>query len=96
MRELITARGSTYQNGPANFYRIERQANDRMENIGQAFLGVRMSCARCHKHPFDRWTTDDYWNFAAFSQKVSGRGGRLYDEEIIGYNHRRAIDATSR
>ena len=87
VRELITARGSTFQNGPANFYRIERQANDRMENIGQAFLGVRMSCARCHKHPFDRWTTDDYWNFAAFMQKVSGRGGRLYDEEIIGYNH---------
>lgn len=87
VRELLTARGSTYQNGPACFYRIERQANDRMENIGQAFLGVRMSCARCHKHPFDRWTTDDYWNFAAFEQKVSGRGGRLYDEEIISYNH---------
>ena len=86
VKELITARGSIYQNGPACFYRIERQANDRMENIGQAFLGVRMSCARCHKHPFDRWTTDDYWNFAAFSQKVSGQGGRLYDEEIIGYN----------
>ena len=86
VREIITARGSTYQNGPACFYRIERQANDRMENIGQGFLGVRMSCARCHKHPFDRWTTDDYWNFAAFEQKVSGRGGRLYDEEIIGYS----------
>lgn len=88
VRELITARGSTYQNGPANFYRVERQANDRMENIGQAFLGVRMSCARCHKHPFDRWTTDDYWNFAAFTQKVSGRGGRLQDEEIVGYSPR--------
>ena len=88
VRELVTARGSTYQNGPANFYRVERQANDRMENIGQAFLGVRMSCARCHKHPFDRWTTDDYWNFAAFTQKVSGRGGRLLDEEIVGYNPR--------
>ena len=87
VRELITARGSTYQVGPANFFRIERQANDRMENIGQAFLGVRMSCARCHKHPFDRWTTDDYWNFAAFDQKVSSRGGRLEAEEIIGYNH---------
>ena len=87
VREIITARGSTYQNGPACFYRIERQANDRMENIGQGFLGVRMSCARCHKHPFDRWTTDDYWNFAAFESKVSGQGGRLYDEEIIGYNN---------
>lgn len=86
VRELITARGSTYQNGAANFYRIERAANDRMENIGQAFLGVRMSCARCHKHPFDRWNTDDYWNFSAFMVKVNNAGGRLLEEEVIGLN----------
>ena len=54
-----------------------------MENIGQAFLGVRMSCARCHKHPFDRWTTDDYWNFAAFCGKVGIRGGKLRDENVV-------------
>ena len=83
VHELVTARGSTYQNGPANFYRIERGANDRMENLGQAFLGVRMSCARCHKHPFDRWTTDDYWNFAAFCGKVGIRGGKLKDENTV-------------
>jgi hypothetical protein len=87
VRDLITARGSTYQNGPANFYRIERAANDRMENVGQAFLGVRMSCARCHKHPFDRWNTDDYWNFSAFMAKVNNRGGRLLEEEIVGLNN---------
>lgn len=86
VRELIEARGSTYQNGPANFYRVERDPNDRMENIGQAFLGVRMSCARCHKHPFDRWTTDNYWNFASFMGKVNSRGGKLSAEEIIGYD----------
>lgn len=87
VRELIMARGSTFQNGPANFYRIERSANDRMENLGQAFLGVRMSCARCHKHPFDRWTTTDYWNFAAFMGKVGVRGGRVIDENVVFYNH---------
>jgi hypothetical protein len=86
VHDLIEARGSTYQNGPANFYRVERGANDRMENIGQAFLGVRMSCARCHKHPFDRWTTDNYWNFASFMGKVNARGGKLNSEEIIGYD----------
>ncbi len=86
VHDLIEARGSTYQNGPANFYRVERGANDRMENIGQAFLGVRMSCARCHKHPFDRWTTDNYWNFASFMGKVNARGGKLNNEEIIGYD----------
>lgn len=86
VRTLIEARGSTYQNGPTNFYRVERGANDRMENIGQAFLGVRMSCARCHKHPFDRWTTDNYWNFASFMGKVNARGGKLNSEEIVGYD----------
>lgn len=85
VREVITARGSNYQVGPANFYRVERTPNDRMENIGQAFLGVRMSCARCHKHPFDRWTTDDYWNFAAVTGKVGTRGGKLIDEQVILY-----------
>jgi hypothetical protein len=86
-RELLLARGSTFQVGPANFFRIENSPNDRMENIGQAFLGVRMSCARCHKHPFDRWTTDDYWNFSAFTAKVGLRGGPLYQENVIFTNN---------
>ena len=91
----MTARGSTFQNGPANFYRIERNPNDRMENLGQAFLGVRMSCARCHKHPFDRWTTDDYWNFAAFMGKVGIRGSRVLDDNVIDYNpNARVINAS--
>jgi hypothetical protein len=85
VREIVTARGSSYQVGPANFYRVERTANDRMENLGQAFLGVRMSCARCHKHPFDRWTTDDYWNFASFMGKVQSSGGHLVDEAVFRY-----------
>ena len=92
-REIITARGSTYQNGPANFYRIEREPNDRMENIGQAFLGVRMSCARCHKHPFDRWSTDDYdenvvtYNGGAeiTNQSVNGRNkGKIAPATFLG------------
>ena len=86
VRDIVTARGSAYQVGQANFYRVERNPNDRMENLGQAFLGVRMSCARCHKHPFDKWTTDDYWNFAAVLDKVGQRGGKLLDEAIIDYN----------
>jgi Protein of unknown function (DUF1549)/Protein of unknown function (DUF1553) len=86
VREIITARGSTYYNGAANFYRVERDPNDRMENIGQAFLGVRMMCARCHKHPFDRWNTDDYWNFASFMSKVGISGGHILDEQVVTYN----------
>ena len=86
VRELILARGSTYYNGAANFYLVERNSENRMETVGQAFLGIRMSCARCHKHPFDRWTTDDYWNFAAFLGRVGTRDGRLNEEREIFYN----------
>ena len=76
VKSLILAKGSTLQNGAANFYLVDRTPQDRMETISQAFLGQRMSCARCHKHPFDRWTTDDYWNFTAFMGRVGVRGGQ--------------------
>jgi hypothetical protein len=86
VRELITARGSTSLHGPPNYYRIERQPAGRAETTAQVFLGIRLSCARCHKHPFDQWTTDDYWNFAAFNGKIRIQGGELYNEQVISYN----------
>ena len=86
VREIIMARGSTFQHGPANYYRIERQPAGRAETTAQVFLGIRLSCARCHKHPFDQWTTDDYWNFAAFTGKVRIQGGEIYNEQVISYN----------
>ncbi len=88
VRELYTARGSLYFNGPASYWAIERNANDRAETTGQAFLGVRLQCARCHKHPFDRWNTDDYWDFSSFHGKVSLRnvaGGAFGEQEVV-YN----------
>ena len=85
VKEILVARGSTLQNGPTNFFRIDRAPEDRMETVAQAFLGQRMACARCHKHPFDRWTTDDYWNFAAFMGRVGNRGGTIEGEELITY-----------
>ena len=86
VRELITARGSTYLHGPPNYYRIEQQPAGRAETTAQVFLGIRLSCARCHKHPFDQWSTDDYWNFAAFTGKVGTLGGEVYNEQVIYYD----------
>lgn len=86
VNQILTATGSTYQYGPTNYYRIERQPSGRAETTAQVFLGIRLSCARCHKHPFDEWTTDDYWNFAAFTGKVGIRGGELYQEQVV-YNN---------
>ena len=86
VHEVLTATGSTYQHGPTNYYRIERQPAGRAETTAQVFLGIRLSCARCHKHPFDEWTTDDYWNFAAFTGKVNTTGGELYQELVVYHN----------
>ncbi len=72
-RELIAGRGSTYSQPAANWYRALRDPQTRAEAAAQVFLGVRMQCARCHNHPFDRWTQTDYHSFAAFFSRVQYR-----------------------
>lgn len=68
-RELVGARGSTYEVPPANFYRAMRDPIMRAESVAQLFLGTRLQCAKCHNHPFDRWTQADYYGWANnFSQ----------------------------
>lgn len=64
-REILTALGSTYEHPPANYYRALREATLRAETTAQIFLGTRLACAKCHNHPFERWTQDDYYRFAA-------------------------------
>jgi hypothetical protein len=70
VRELIASRGSTYDNPPANYYRANRDAITRAEATAQLFLGVRLGCAKCHNHPFDRWTQEDYYRWAALFARV--------------------------
>ena len=65
-RSLVASRGSTYLNPPTSFYRTNRDPQAAAEAVGQVFLGVRLQCARCHNHPFDRWTQDDYYGLAAY------------------------------
>jgi hypothetical protein len=72
-REILAARGSTYTVPPANFYRAVRDPYLRAESVAQVFLGLRVSCARCHNHPFDVWTQDDYHRFAAVFARVDYR-----------------------
>ncbi len=69
-RELIAARGSTYQSPATNFYRAIRDPVSRGEAAAQVFLGTRLQCAKCHNHPFDRWTQDDYYGWAALFSRV--------------------------
>jgi hypothetical protein len=69
-RELLMARGSTYEHPEANYYRTNLQPQKAAETTAQLFLGVRLACARCHNHPFDRWTQEDYHGLSAFFARV--------------------------
>lgn len=64
VRELIVASGSTYEVPNANYWRANRAPDVRAETTARTFLGVRLQCAKCHNHPFDRWTQDDYYDWA--------------------------------
>jgi hypothetical protein len=73
-RELVTAEGPTSEIGPANFYRAVTKPGEMAGSLSQVFLGVRIGCAECHHHPFDRWTQSDYYGMVGFFAPVSTRG----------------------
>ena len=83
-RALVTGKGSTYENPAANFYRANRDPLTRGETAARLFLGVRLQCARCHNHPYDRWTQDDYYSWAA----VFGR----IDYDVLANNRSDKLD----
>ncbi|OAI50750.1 hypothetical protein AYO44_17540, partial [Planctomycetaceae bacterium SCGC AG-212-F19] len=88
VRDIITAEGSTYSEGPANFYRVGRTATDYAENVAQVFLGIRMQCAKCHHHPFEKWSQDDYYGMAGFFARVGSKNSQefgLFGRETIIY-----------
>ncbi|HEY2784854.1 MAG TPA: DUF1553 domain-containing protein [Fimbriiglobus sp.] len=71
VRDILTASGNTSANPPANYYRIAKDPQSLGETTAQLFLGVRMQCAKCHNHPFERWTQDDYYGLAAWFARVN-------------------------
>ncbi|MBM4074891.1 MAG: DUF1549 domain-containing protein [Planctomycetes bacterium] len=70
VREIVSSLGSTYEVPPTNFYRAHRLPFERSEAIGQLFQGVRLQCAKCHNHPFDRWTQDDYYGWGSLFSRI--------------------------
>jgi hypothetical protein len=88
VRDIVTAEGSTYTDGPANFYRIGRTAEDWAETTAQVFLGVRMQCAKCHHHPFEKWSQDDYYGLAAFFTRLGTKASQefgIFGQEQVVY-----------
>jgi hypothetical protein len=83
VQDLLSASGGTFANAATNYYQIERDTLKTAENVAQVFMGMRIQCAQCHNHPFDRWTMDDYYSFAAFFSQIGRKRGEDPREQVI-------------
>src|SRR5205085_12279920 len=84
-REIVAASGDLSQNPPVAWYRQVNNPNAQLEDTAQLFLGLRLQCAQCHHHPFEKWSQQDYYSFAAFFTQVSHKtaGAEPGDEMIF-------------
>ena len=83
VQDLLSANGGTFRVPQTNFYQIETDRLKVAENVAQIFMGMRIQCAQCHNHPFDRWTQDDYYSFAAFFAQIGRKRGEDSRETIV-------------
>ncbi len=77
VRELVTAKGSTWDNGATVLFRDRREPAEITTMVSQLFLGIRLECARCHHHPFEKWSQDDFYSFAANFARLGHKGTGL-------------------
>jgi len=85
VKELLGVNGGTFKNPATNYYQLETDILKVTENVAQVFMGMRIQCAQCHNHPFDRWTMSDYYGFAAFFSQI-GRKGTDDPRELVVFN----------
>ena len=86
VREILTAAGDPQYNPPVVWYREVDQTNEQVEDVAQLFLGLRIQCARCHHHPFEKWSQNDYYSFAAFFSRLGKKEGNGPREQRIFHN----------
>ena len=88
--ELVTAQGSIYTYGPANYYRVAKNPEDLAETTAQLFMGVRLQCAKCHHHPFEAYGQDDYYGLAAYFARIRSKNsdefGLFGREQVVFVN----------
>ncbi len=89
VRELLAATGTVIANPPVAWYKRVKEPKQQMEDVAQLFLGVRMQCAQCHHHPFERWSQDDYYGFAAYFSQVGRKPSATRGEDLIF--HKRGV-----
>ena len=86
VREIITASGSVAHNPPVAWYREVKDQAAQVEDTAQLFLGLRIQCARCHHHPFEKWSQQDYYGFAAYYSRVAKKKDRLLGQSRVYHN----------
>ena len=91
VRELLAATGTIVENPPVAWYKRVKEPKDQIEDVAQLFLGVRIGCAQCHHHPFERWSQDDYHGLAAYFSQVGRRSTSTRGEDLIF--HKRGVAA---
>ena len=89
VRELLAATGTVIGNPPVAWYKRVKEPKQQIEDVAQLFLGVRMQCAQCHHHPFERWSQDDYYQLVAFFSQVGRKPSATRGEDLIF--HKRGI-----
>jgi hypothetical protein len=73
-RQIVLASGSSFENGNTNFYSLHHDPESMTENVSQAFLGLSIGCAKCHNHPLEKWTNDQYYAMANLFARVKAKG----------------------
>lgn len=74
VRLIVTSQGSSYENGATNFFALHQDPENMSENVSQAFLGLSIACAKCHNHPLEKWTNDQYYGMANLFARVKAKG----------------------
>ena len=74
VRELVTAKGESFEQGATNFFAVHQDPETMAENVSQAFMGLSINCAKCHNHPLEKWTNDQYYAFANLFARVRAKG----------------------
>jgi len=87
VRSVLTAEGSAFKNPAVNYFRVLREPGRITEDVSQTFLGVRFNCNKCHDHPFEKWTQNQYYQFGAYFAQVAFKRGGLPGEEIVYRNY---------
>ncbi|MBX7167728.1 MAG: DUF1553 domain-containing protein [Pirellulales bacterium] len=91
VREVLTASGEIAANPPVAWYREVKDANQQVEDCAQLFLGLRIQCARCHHHPFEKWSQRDYYGFQAFFSTIARKPGDYPGEERVFARRAKAV-----